>query len=60
MALAQQVRLTADKGSERRHDTTILLLGYSVFAIVMVIAIYLASGGPGTEFADFATMSTFP
>ena len=59
MALAQQVRLTAAKGSERRHDMTILL-GYSVFAIMMVIAIYLASSGPGMEFADFATMSTFP
>jgi hypothetical protein len=59
MALAQQVRLTATKRDERSHDVTILL-GVSVFAILMVIAIYLASGGPGTEVADFATMSAFP
>jgi hypothetical protein len=56
MALAQQVRLTATKSDERSHDMAILL-GYSIFAIVMVIAIYLASGGPGT---DFATMTVFP
>ncbi len=59
MALAQQVRLTATKSDERNHDTAILL-GYSIFAIVMVIAIYLASGGSGTDIADFANMSAFP
>ena len=59
MALAQQVRLTAAKGGERMHDMTILL-GYSILAIVMVIAAYLASGGPGTDIVDFATMSAFP
>lgn len=59
MALAQQVRLTATKGDERSHDVA-SLLGYCVFAIVMVIATCLASGGPGSEVADFATMSAFP
>jgi hypothetical protein len=59
MALAQQVRLTATKGSERNHDMTILL-GYSALAILMVIAICLAWGGPGTEAADFANMTVFP
>ena len=60
MALAQQVRLTAaPRGGERSHDMTILL-GYSVCAILMVIAIYLASGGPGTEAVDFANMTVFP
>jgi hypothetical protein len=59
MALAQQVRLTAAKGDERNRDMTILL-GYSIFAIIAMIAIYLASGGPGTDVADFATMSAFP
>jgi hypothetical protein len=59
MALAQQVRLTATKGSERNYDMTILL-GYSIFAIVMVIATYLASAGPGTEAVDFANMTVFP
>jgi hypothetical protein len=59
MALAQQVRLTATKSDERSHDTAILL-GYSIFVIVALIAIYLASGGPGTEVADFANMTVFP
>jgi hypothetical protein len=59
MALAQQVRLTATKSDERSHDMAILL-GYSIFAIVALIAIYLASGGPGTEVADFANMTVFP
>ena len=59
MALAQQVRLTATKNDERSHDTAILL-GYSIFAIVMVIAIYLASGRSGTDIADFANMTVFP
>ena len=58
MALAQQVRLAAKSG-ERNHDMAIVL-GYSIFAIVMVIAICLASGGSGTEAADFASMSAFP
>ncbi len=58
MALAQQVRLSAAKSGERGHDMAILL-GYSIFAIVMMLAIYLA-GGPGTEAADFANMTVFP
>lgn len=59
MALAQQVRLTASRSGERSHDMAILL-GYAVFAIVMVIAICLASGGPGADVVDFSNMSVFP
>ena len=59
MPLAQQVRLTAARSDERSHDTAILL-GYSIFAIVLVIAIYLASGSPGTEAADLVNMTVFP
>jgi hypothetical protein len=59
MALAQQIRLPAAKSSERSHDVAILL-GYSIFAIAMVIAIYLASGGPGMDAAAFANMTVFP
>ena len=59
MALAQQVRLTAGRSGERSHDMAIVL-GYSVFAIVMVIAICLASGGAGTDIVDFSSMSAFP
>jgi hypothetical protein len=37
-----------------------IILGYSIFALVMLLAIYLAASGPGTEAADFANMVAFP
>jgi len=37
-----------------------IILGYSVFALVMLIAIYLAGSGSGTAPADFADMTVFP
>ena len=57
MALAQQV--ASAKVDVPGRDMTIIL-GYSVFALVMLLAIYLAASGPGTEAADFANMVAFP
>ena len=57
MALAQQV--ASAKIDVPGRDMTIIL-GYSVFALVMLLAIYLAASGPGTEPADFANMVAFP
>jgi hypothetical protein len=57
MALAQQV--ASAKVDVPSRDMTIIL-GYSIFALVMLIAIYLAASGPGTEAADFANMVAFP
>ena len=37
-----------------------IILGYSVLAVVMLIAIYLAGGEPGTAPGDFAGMTVFP
>jgi hypothetical protein len=59
MELAHKVRLTAPKGDARSYDFTILL-GYSVFAVVLMAAIYFAASGPGTSAVDLATMGAFP
>ena len=59
MELTQKVRLNAAKGDERRYDLAILL-GYLIFGIVLLAAIYFAASGPGTAAADFATMGVFP
>jgi hypothetical protein len=58
MELAQQVRL-ASKADAPSRDMSIIL-GYSIFALVILLAIYLAAGGPGTAEADFANMVVFP
>jgi hypothetical protein len=57
MALAQQ--LASAKVDVRSRDMAIIL-GYSIIALVTLLAIYLAASGPGTELADFANMVAFP
>jgi hypothetical protein len=57
MALAQQI--ASAKVDVRSRDMTIIL-GYSIFALVMLLAIYLAASAPGTEAADLANMVAFP
>jgi hypothetical protein len=57
MALAQ--RVASAKVDVPGRDMTIIL-GYSIFALVMLLAIYLAASGPGTAAADFANMVAFP
>ena len=57
MALAQQV--VSAKVDVRSRDMTIIL-GYSIAALAMLLAIYLAASGPGTGPADFANMAAFP
>lgn len=59
MALAQQARLNTAKGDEQGHDARIMF-GYSILAILLLVAIYSASAGPGTAPDDFANMSVFP
>lgn len=55
MELAHQVRQDAAKGKVRSHEMPIIL-GYSIFAILMLIAIVLVVGGPGTSFQDYASV----
>ena len=59
MELAHQARLASTKSDVRSHDLSIIL-GYFTFALVMVIAIYLAAGQSGTSPVDFANMTVFP
>jgi hypothetical protein len=65
MELAQQVRLASTKSlasnasDVRSHDRSIIL-GYAAFALVLMVAIYLAGGEPGTSAADLANMTVFP
>lgn len=59
MEIAQRSRFAASKSQGRRHDATILL-GYSVFAIIFLVAMYFASMSSGVSPGDFATMTVFP
>ena len=56
----RQVRnLEAEDVEVKSYDMSILL-GYSVFAIVFLVVVYLDSISPGTASVDFASMTVFP
>ena len=59
MELAQQVRLASTKSDVRNRDMSIII-GYAAFALVLLVALYLAGGEPGTSAADLANMTVFP
>ena len=59
MELAQQVAHRVVKRDERNHEMTIIL-GYSILAVLMLMAIVLAFGGPGVSPEDLASMTVFP
>jgi hypothetical protein len=59
MELAQQVRLASTKPDVRSRDMSIII-GYAAFALVLLVALYLAGGEPGTSAADLANMTVFP
>jgi hypothetical protein len=59
MELAQQSRQTSAGGEERNYELSIIL-GYSIFAVLMMIALVLAFGEPGVSIEDLASMSVFP
>jgi hypothetical protein len=59
MAIAERARFDTLQHTARSHDTAIIL-GYSIFAIVLLIAIYLDSMSSGTASGDFASMTVFP
>jgi hypothetical protein len=56
MEMAEQ--FTAQR-EVKNHDAMILL-GYLIFAIVLLIAIYFDSMSSGTALVDFASMTVFP
>jgi hypothetical protein len=59
MEIAEQTRFDVTLRPIKNRDA-IVLLGYSMFAIVLLIAIYIGSMSSGTAAADFASMIVFP
>jgi hypothetical protein len=59
MEIAEQTRFDVSQRQVKNRDA-IVLLGYSMFAIVLLIAIYFGSMSSGTAAADFASMIVFP
>jgi hypothetical protein len=57
MEIAGQTRITA-QNEVKNHDAMILL-GYSIFASVLLIAIYLGSMSSGIAPGDLASMTVF-
>jgi hypothetical protein len=59
MEIAQQTRFETAQREVRNRDFAILL-GYSAFAILLLIGIYWGSMSAGTASGDFASMTVFP
>jgi hypothetical protein len=59
MEVTERTRLDSTKQEANNHDATILL-SYAASAIVLLIAIYLASMSPGTAPGEFLSMTVFP
>jgi hypothetical protein len=59
MEIAEQTRFDTTQREVKNNDAAILL-GYSSFAIVLLIAIYFGSMSSGTAPGDFAAMTVFP
>jgi hypothetical protein len=59
MEIAEQTRFDVTKREVRNHDPMILI-GYSIFAIALLIAIYFGSLSAGTAPSDFTSMTVFP
>jgi hypothetical protein len=58
MEIAGQTRITAQ--NEVKHHDAMIFLGYSIFGIVLLTAIYFDSMSSGTALGDFASMAVFP
>ena len=58
MRIAEQTLFTAQ--SEVKNHNAMIFLGYSIFAIVLLTAIYFGSMSSGTAPGDFASMIFFP
>jgi hypothetical protein len=59
MEIAQQTRVETTQRKVRSHDVTILV-GYTVFAILLLIGIYWGSLAPALTPDDLASMTAFP
>jgi hypothetical protein len=59
MEIAEQPRFKTVTGEVRHRDTRIVL-GYSILAIVLLIAIYFGSMSSGIAPGDLASTTVFP
>jgi hypothetical protein len=59
MAIAEQRRFETVKDVVQNHDAT-TILGYSIFSIALLIAIYFDSMSPGALPGDLSSMIVFP
>jgi len=59
MTVAESNRSGSAEFRVKDHDVKIIL-GYVVFTIALLIAIYAASTSPGTAPGDFVSISVFP
>jgi hypothetical protein len=59
MQIAQQTRFETTRREVRSYDVTILL-GYSVFAILLLVGIYWHSMSSGLAPGDLASMTVYP
>ena len=59
MEIAQQTWFETTQRKFRSHDAKILL-GYTVFAILLLIGIYWGSLAPALTPDDLASMTAFP
>jgi hypothetical protein len=60
MEIAEQFAAQREVKNEVKNYDVTILLGYSIFAIVFLIAIYFDSMSPGTALGDFVSMTVFP
>jgi hypothetical protein len=58
MEIAGQTGITAQ--DEVKNQDPMIFLGYSIFGIVLLIAIYFGSMSSGTALGDCASMTVFP
>jgi hypothetical protein len=59
MEIVQTTRFKTAQSEVKSYDMTIIL-GYAASAIVLLIAIYIASMSSGIAPGDFATTTVFP
>jgi hypothetical protein len=59
MTIIRQANFETASGELKNYDTKILV-GYVASAILLLIAIYLASMSSGTTPNEFASMAVFP
>jgi hypothetical protein len=59
MTVAERIRFDSTRHNANDRDA-IILISYAAFAVVLLIAIYLASMSSGTAPGEFASMTVFP